>query len=468
MPNISKAFFLVFAFFGLYAFAQNPADMTAPVASRMEGSNTLYYSSLHEAVAAVPAAHEAASGVSIENPDEITLLADITIYASLEIKEGQHIRLVPGSGSALLDGTLSDSFQSNWTIMRGHDFIDFPVIWLSGDNASLSLGQSGMEHELFIDGAYLNTPSTQAHAPLVVVNGRNAKLIMYDGVTIQNNYNIGAGEGTSLYQNGSGVFIRTVDNDMDNLAEFIMKGGIIQGNTNNTQNPIACGGGVYIAGFGLFTMECGVITNNTAYISGGGFHTGSRGSFKKTGGIIYGSDAAEGYRNTVINGVGMPIVYGNAVCVALVNNPFLKFRDDTVGENDHLSYTGSPTENGIFGETEMWFANIPIDNNRINLFIIVIVLTVGVFILIVLLRVRHKRLAIVPVSASQINIDDLDIELSPKEKNVLDLLFTDLSFKQIADTLQLTHEGVKYHNKKIYSKLGVTNRTELLVKYKKR
>ena len=450
--NKAKAFLLLFISFRAFAFAQSPAAPATAVASRMEGTTILYYSTLHEAI-------EAAAG-TFYLPDEITLLADITVYAPLEIDAGKYIRLVPGYGTS--------------TIMRGQDFVDYPVIWVSGDDSSISLGKPGMENELVIDGGYLTASegsltSIQAHAPLAVVNGRNAKLIMYDGVSLQNNYNFGQASGVGRFQNGSGVFIRTVDDDMENVAEFIMKGGTIQGNTNDVQNPVACGGGVFIAGFGLFSMEGGVIMNNAAYISGGGFHTGSRGSFKKTGGIIYGNNAPEGYRNTVTYGVGSPVVFGHAVCVANLDGTY-NYRNDTIGKTDNLSYTGSPRENGVFGTGEKWFTNAPNDNSWITTIIMVILsaAALGACAVILWARNRRKHQGTESVLLPQIDIDELNIELSSKEKNVLDLLFTDLSFKQIADTLNLSREGVKYHNKKIYSKLGVSNRTELLVKYKKK
>jgi hypothetical protein len=200
-----------------------------------------------------------------------------------------------------------------------------------------------MEHELVIDGGYLD--GIMAHSPLAAVSGLDAKLIMYEGVTIQNNKNIGEVPGNSHYQNGAGVFIRTVDDLFQRQAEFIMKGGIIQGNINDIFLPIACGGAVFISGHGIFTMEGGIIRNNTARSSGGGFHTGSRGSFYKTGGIIYGKNAPLGLRNTSLEGndviITFPKTYGHAVCVAATNLSFL-FRNDTVGEDDHLSFTGSP------------------------------------------------------------------------------------------------------------------------------
>ena len=451
---LKKYIFLIFTFLVSVLFSQDlyPQVLTGSpypspyeaVAARMENGAFLFYNSLNEAVAASPSAIYDYT-LSAENPDVIILFRDTTLHAPIIMEDDQHIRIVAEGGSR--------------TIIRGDDLIEYPLVWVLGDNSSLTLGNSG--HELIIDGGY---PAIQAHAPLAAVNGRNSQLIMYDRVFLQNNYNIGPGAGTSLHLNGTGVFIRTVENDMDNLAEFVMRGGVIQGNTNNAQNPIACGGGVYIAGFGLFTMEGGVIRNNTAYLSGGGFHTGSRGSFRKTGGIIYGSNAPEGLRNVAINGIGSPPFYGHAICVALVDSPSIQFRDNTVRENDHLSYMGSATGNGIFGRWERWH-NPETAMQRIILFgIISSIVLVIIVIILILIRNRQKN---ENKSSEQISLENLDTDFSMQEKTILDKLLSELSIKMIALELELSYKGVMYHSKKIYQKLKVKNRTELLIKYRK-
>ncbi len=293
-------FYKICAFFLLFTASTAFAETTPPAASRIDGVTIHYYSTLYEAF-------EAASGISIDEPDEITVLSDLILDKPIIIDTLKHIRLTAADG--------------NRTIQRGSGNLELPMFSVLGNSASLTLGKPYMGSELIIDGGYLNAASIEALAPIIALNGHGAKLIMYDKVILQNNYNIGAGVGTSTNRNGAGVFIRTFNDESENIAEFIMKGGVIRGNINNTQNPIPCGGGVFIAGFGMFTMEGGEIMNNTAYRSGGGFHTGSRGSFRKTGGIIYGSDAPDGYRNKVINGSGSPKVFGYAVCVALTDHP---------------------------------------------------------------------------------------------------------------------------------------------------
>ena len=447
LPKV-RAFplFLVFSLFfriSLSTYAQTPA------ASRTEDAVVLYYLTLHEAF-------EAAAGTSIDAPDEITLLADIAVYEPLEVDDGKHIRLVTGNG--------------NRTIRRGNGFLEYPVIWVNGDSASLSLGKPDMEHDLIIDGGYLNTPPVEAHAPLAAVSGPNAKLVMYDKVTLQNNYNNGSPVTTSYYQNGAGVFVRTAgDRNSDRPVEFIMKGGTIRGNRNYLQNLLANGGGVAVAGFGLFTMEGGVIMDNTAYRSGGGLCVGSRASFNKTGGVIYGKNAPVGYRNDVVNGIGLPLSYGHAVIIHLVEEPGYQFRDDTVGENDRLSYIGSPRDNGVFGQGEKWTK--PNDNNRRYLLIaILFALAAGIVLILLIAKMRldRKRYAFPAGETPQGAVIEPDVELTSRERQVFDLLLTELPTKQIASEMKISYSGVIFHIRNIFAKLGIQSRTELLVKYRKK
>ena len=391
----------------------------APVASRRAGKNILFYNTLHEAFVS-----SAAVKSSLNCPDEITLLADVIIDEPLIMLEGVHIRLIPG--------------DENRVIRRGAKFIEFPVLWLKEENSSLTLGKHGMRLELIIDGGYLNDTPIIALSSLIAVNGKNSKLIMYDNVIIQNNYNNAAPIGINTYQNGSGVIVRSFDEyDLKNQAEFIMKGGTIQGNSNFVKTPLAVGGGVLITGIGIFRMEGGDIMNNTARCSGGGFHTGARGSFYKTGGIIYGSDAPVGFRNTAVNGSMIPktwpVSYGHAVCAAAVDPQFY-FRNDTVSENDNLSFTGTQDIEGhLLGKDDKW------DNSG----------------------------SVTPFSIMPSNNPKIDLsvyKLSPRETEICNLLLTTLSPKEVAFNLNLTYSGTYFHIQNLYRKLGVGNREELFVK----
>jgi DNA-binding CsgD family transcriptional regulator len=444
MNNVKMAFLpLLFFLFSLFFCA----NAFAQVASRTDGNTVFYYDSLFEAF-------EAATGTSIDQPDEITLLADLVLDEPLTLADGRHIRLVAG-GSGLQGG--------HRTIRRSADLIEFPVVWVRGDTSSLTLGKPGMEYELIVDGGRLNSPPIEAHCPLVAVSGPDSKLVMYDKVTLQNNINNGTPWGTSYYENGSGVFIRTQGDITDRQAEFIMKGGTIRGNVNDLQTLLACGGGVYIAGVAVFTMEGGVIMNNTARFTGGGFHTGSRGSFNKTGGVIYGSNAPAGYRNTALNGYSTPKIYGHSVCVAIVN-PLSQFRNDTVGENDKLSYTGVLRGNGIFGEGDKW------DNpdkvfRRMLIAVILPVLALAVSLFFILRKRAYKKLMKRAQEAVETPVTVFEgVNLSPREKEVGKLLLTELSIKQIATVMKIAYVTVDFHSKKLYRKMGIQGRMELLLK----
>jgi hypothetical protein len=100
----------------------------------MDGVAVFYYDSLFEAF-------NAADGTSIDRPDEITLLADVVLDAPLIVDDGKHIRLLSGGSDRM--------------IHRSPNLIEFPVIWVRGDSASMNLGKPGMEFELVIDGGYI-------------------------------------------------------------------------------------------------------------------------------------------------------------------------------------------------------------------------------------------------------------------------------------------------------------------------
>jgi DNA-binding CsgD family transcriptional regulator len=430
-------FVLIIIFVSFFAFADN----SSAVASRAENGETIFYTDLLEAFSA-------ASGISIEAPDEIVLLADCVINSPIVIEDEKHIRLVSGNGERI--------------IHRGKNNLEYPLIWLRGHHASFSLGKADMKDSIIVDGGNLDEEPIEALAPLVAVNGQYSKFIMYDNVFLQNNNSLSPTDGTDFYRNGAGVFIRTIDGTVENQVEFIMKGGTIRGNINNNQNPIPCGGGVLMSGIGTFTMEGGVIMNNTAYTTGGGVHAGSRSSFIKTGGIIYGEDAAPGYRNIAIDGFANPKVYGQAVCIALPEAPLFQYRNDTVGEDDSLSYIGSPTAvNGVFGKDDKW-NNYPAEmQKRIMIIIIASVLLAAFAVFFITVKSRQRKIELRKTRIVS------GVKLSPREKEVFDLLLTDMPIKQIAYTLKLSYSGVNFHIKNLYHKLSIQSRTELLIKFPK-
>jgi len=320
-------------------------------------------------------------------------------------------------------------------------------------------------------GGESNEPPIIAHSSLIAVMGSNSKLIMYDNVFIQNNYNNGMPLVTSYHKHGSGIFLYTPNDMMP--SEFIMKGGTIRGNTNNVNSSYASGGGVLILENGIFTMEGGIIMNNTAQFNGGGFFMLGKGTFKKTGGIIYGIEASAGLRNIVLEGAGSPKIYGHSVCIAVLFPVIYRLRNDTVKENDNLTFYGSIGENGTFGEGEKWDTpNKTFQRNMIFIILPLIILCVFTFLIIWQISLRNQKklfeLHITQTDYTSVEIDFEKLNITPREKQILELLLTDLSLKQIAYDMKLTYSGAVFHTKNLYRKLGIHSRAELFVKFGKK
>ena len=423
-------------------------------ASLFDGLNLSYFESFE---AALTAAAEIPS--AFDSPIEITLFEDTILDAPLIINDKSHLRLLPGG--------------ANRIIKRGSSLIEYPLIWVSGDSASLTLGKPSLEHELFIDGGYLNDPPVLAACPLVSVCGPDSKLIMYDNVTLQNNCNSGNGAHNSYYQLGGGVYIRTAGDLNERQTEFIMKGGTIRGNINKVQNYMACGGGLLIAGFGIFTMEGGAIMDNITQFNGGGVHSGGRGTFRKTGGIIYGSNAPQGFRNTALNGPAQrkfPQIYGHAVSVT-VAGPKYWFRDNTVIEDDNLSYSNRGalrTENyfganDAFGKGEKWNTSGRVFMTMI-LIIILTVLAVFIAASYIVRFYSNRRFQKIQREYEPVKIDYEGLGFTPREREICELLLTEIPIKNIPVTLNVSKSTVNFHTRNLYRKLGIQSRTELFVK----
>jgi DNA-binding CsgD family transcriptional regulator len=56
------------------------------------------------------------------------------------------------------------------------------------------------------------------------------------------------------------------------------------------------------------------------------------------------------------------------------------------------------------------------------------------------------------------------VKLTVREKEVGKLLLTELSMKKIADVMKISYATVDFHSKKLYRKMGVQGRMELLTK----
>jgi hypothetical protein len=102
-------------------------------------------------------------------------------------------------------------------------------------------------------------------------------------------------DGTISGNTGSGVYLSGLGPwGYREGGKFIMENGTISGNTSSDR-----GGGVNVDN-GTFTVQGGTISGNTATYYGGGVY----GYIIKTGGTIYGDDAEQRLKNTVISGIG--------------------------------------------------------------------------------------------------------------------------------------------------------------------
>ena len=108
-------------------------------------------------------------------------------------------------------------------------------------------------------------------------------------------------QGLTNNENGANEDNNTAVVYLATTTRLILRNGTICGNTNGNTN--SSGGGIYIDG-GSFIMTGGAVSGNTAD-NGGGVYVYRAGasnnnvvSFSKSGGIIYGKDAAQDDKNT--------------------------------------------------------------------------------------------------------------------------------------------------------------------------
>jgi DNA-binding NarL/FixJ family response regulator len=58
----------------------------------------------------------------------------------------------------------------------------------------------------------------------------------------------------------------------------------------------------------------------------------------------------------------------------------------------------------------------------------------------------------------------IDYQLSVREKEVLACIVHGMSYKMVADKLNISYDTVRSHVKKIYQKLGIASLTEAVAK----
>ena len=83
-------------------------------------------------------------------------------------------------------------------------------------------------------------------------------------------------------------------------------------------------------------------------------------------------------------------------------------------------------------------------------------------------RIQTELDRIIDKRKKELSTDNIDhfmsnlITLTPREKDVFNLYLEGYSGKEIIEKLGFTNNALKYHNKNIYAKLGVTSRKELM------
>ena len=199
------------------------------------------------------------------------------------------------SGNIEVSGSTSASFGtvSNVSVvLRGNG-----KLFLNSQGNILRIANY-CDQTLFIDSADLTLEGIPNNNQAIIYVGYNAKLELLDGV-IRGNTNTNTNGAGGISSSGdfvmSGGIIsgNTVQSDngggggVSSSGNFIMSGGIIRGNI--CTGSFSGGGGVFSSGD--FVMSGGIISGNTVQSDNGGGVYAFGGSFSKTGGIIYGTDA---------------------------------------------------------------------------------------------------------------------------------------------------------------------------------
>jgi hypothetical protein len=220
----------------------------------------------------------------------------------------QFIKVESGGYLIMETGAYIRGFKTNGN--GGGVYVD------SGGNFTMSGGEISGNTGYYGGGVYVkvgtftmsggtisdNTALSNGNGGGVYVNG--GTFTMSDGTISGNTANSYGGGG--VYVKG-GTFTMSKGTISGNTSSqgggvsvtqtstFTMSGGTI---SYNTASGNGSGGGVFVANTSTFTMSGGIISGNTAYAKttfgvgkGGGVCTG--GTFKKTGGSIYGSDVSD-------------------------------------------------------------------------------------------------------------------------------------------------------------------------------
>ena len=212
-------------------------------------------------------------------------------------------------------GTLSPSRDGSLLVIGGEQTIVARDVTLRGrdaNNAEVVFISDGgafrMEGNARVTG---NTSSGSSYGGGVYVNGGT--------FTMQNNASVTGNTGNfggGVYVSNSGTFaMRDSASGLGNTARHSGGGVYVSysgaftmqnsASVSGNASPGGSGGGVYVSDSGTFTMrDSASVSGNTARYNGGGVCIDSGGAFNKTGGTIYGENAEQNLKNTVISRLG--------------------------------------------------------------------------------------------------------------------------------------------------------------------
>jgi uncharacterized repeat protein (TIGR02543 family) len=296
--------------------------------------------------------YTAANGGGTQFTADTVVSANITVYAKWNTpmqaalawldsnaEEGWAYTITLSEDESVSPQTLSYSGKAINIILKG-DSAERTVSLNS--NGSLFTVESGvtltLDNNITLRGQSRNTDS--------LVQVRNGgTLEMNSGAKLINNSNYSFSFGGGVYVSNGGTFTMNGGIISGNSASsdgggayvnetFAMNGGTISDNPADRN-----GGGVcVISSSAAFTMHAGTISGNTARYGGGGVYVDD-GRFTKSVGIIYGSNASDGLKNTAGN--------GHAAYVSSRSNSGLKKRNSTAGE-------GVPLDSEVSGSAGGW------------------------------------------------------------------------------------------------------------------
>jgi fibronectin type 3 domain-containing protein len=285
------------------------------------------------------------SGVTLVLEDGATLKGHSSNTTSL-VMVSLGGNLVLNDGGAISGNTVSSS-----PVYGGGVYVDEGTFTMNGGTISGNTIYTPAS-AAYGGGVYVNNGTFTMNGG--TINGNTASSSYYGGggvAVFNGTFTMSGGEisGNTASATGGGVFISggggggtftmsdgTISGNTANYGggvfiegTFTMNDGEISGNTAS-----ASGGGVYVK-YGTSTMSGGEISGNTTSYGGGGVYADQGSFIKQSGGIIYGSNADVGLKNTAN--------YGSAV---YVNGSYAKQRNTTAGVGVRLDSWTSGSAGG--------------------------------------------------------------------------------------------------------------------------